>query len=305
MPNAASSFASAGRLRRIAMRLCVWRVHASTLLLLFSLQTAGAQVPGEPPRRVAWPLIDFVVVGDSTHGVQLLASPNLASQQGRERDRSQSMIITLAPEPTRRWAAGVAAMLDSVATVPRRKRKPFVTLALTGNFGHAHLRFIMAAKAGGPTPFELEVYDSSMVGDSARTVAWSVPTSGRDLISLLTALDAVSERSALDSASRPSRSAQVYQVGQVDRRPKLIGAPRLEYPVGALERHREGRVWMAFVIDTAGAVQSGTVRVIMSDGEEFTKAALASLARSRFAPGIRHGSPVSTFVWMPFAFSIR
>ena len=305
MPNADTSFKSAQPLRRKAMRLCVWRASALTLLLFIAPQIVGAQVPGEAPRRVAWPLIDFAIVGDSMHGVHLLASPNLASQQGRDWSHSQSMIITLAPEPTRLWAAAVAALIDSIVTVPRRERQPFVTLALTGNRGRAHLRLSMSAKAGGATPFELELYDSSMVGDSARIVAWSVPSSRPELISLLTTLDAVSERSRLDSVGRPSDSAYAYPAGQVDRCPKLIRGPPLEYPVGALQSHREGRVWMGFVIDTAGAVRIETVRVVMSDGEDFTKAAVATLSRSQFTPGVRHGSPVNTLVWMPFSFSMR
>ncbi len=161
--------------------------------ILFAVPGFGdAQVRADPPMRVIWPLIEFLVLGDSTHGVQLLASPSLNSAQGRL--VNQALTITLPPVSTRVWAAGVAALVESIARLPPRDRTWFATLALKGNLGRAWLRVSLNAEGTPEAPFDMELFDSSNVPGAPKATPWAVAASATDLLALLTTLDAVAER---------------------------------------------------------------------------------------------------------------
>jgi TonB family protein len=276
-------------------------VAGIAFLLLAVPDSTAAQLLVAPPARVAWPLIDFIVIGDSTHGVQLLASPNLHSTQGRDQFHSAS--ITLEPAPTRLWAAGVARVVDSIDKQPPRKRTPFVTLALVGNRGRAWLRLTLGPEPTSATPFDLEILDSTGLENPTEAVAWSAPASAANVLILLTTLDAEAQHSALDSTVEADSTA-AYLVTQLDRSPELTRNPNVPYPPAAYKSKREGRVWVEFVLTTSGTVRPETVRLLMSDGEEFSQAVLEVLPTIQYTPGMRHGTPVRTLMRAPFIFTI-
>ena len=278
--------------RRAALAACILAVPG----------LSDAQTQADLPARVAWPLIEFLVFGDSTHGLQLLASPSLKSAQGRS--ASQALAITLRPLPTRVWAAGVAAVVESIARLPQRDRTPFATLALTGNLGRAWLRVSLGSEESADTPFDMELSDSTGVPGASEPAAWTVAASATDILALLTVLDAVAGRSAFDSAAAAGDSSPVYLAEQLDTLPQPGGDPQLEYPPEARSDGREGRVWMEYVVDTSGAILAETVRVLMSDGDEFSRAVLAAVPKIHYAPGRRRGAPVRTLVWAPVTFQL-
>jgi periplasmic protein TonB len=65
-----------------------------------------------------------------------------------------------------------------------------------------------------------------------------------------------------------------------------------------------GTVAMQFVIDTLGRVEPGSLRVLASTHELFTRAAVASLRDARFTPGEVAGHRVRTLVERSFRFDI-
>jgi TonB family protein len=264
---------------------------------------SDAQVRADPPMRVTWPLIDFLVLGDSTHGLQLLASPNLASAQGRL--VNQALTITLPPAPTRLWAAGVAALVESIARLPHRDRTWFATLALKGNLGRAWLRVSLSSEGTPDTPFDMELFDSSRVPGAPQPAAWTIAASATDLLALLTSLDAVAERSAFDTTALAGDSMGIYLAEQLDSPPQPMGDPHVRYPDAARAHSREGRVWLEYVIDTSGAILAESMRVLMSDGDEFSRAILEAVPRIRYTPGRRRGTPVRTLVWAPVTFQLE
>lgn len=274
-------------------------------LVLLTLALSGsavAQRPVGPPLHVAWPLIDFLVLGDSGHGVQLLAAPNLQTQQGR--DQLQFVSIMLSPASTRLWSMGVGALIDSVDKVPPAQRAAFVTLALTGNRRRAWLRISLGDSTTPATPYDVEVFDSTGFAHPAGPVTWTVPASASQVMSLLTTLDAVAEQSALDSTPGAGNAPVTYPVIQLDQWPTLKQQPDIPYPQTALENRRDGRVWVQFVVDTSGTVRP-EVRILMSDGEEFTQAVLAAVPTLRYTPGMRRGRPVTSLVHAPFLFNLE
>ena len=65
-----------------------------------------------------------------------------------------------------------------------------------------------------------------------------------------------------------------------------------------------GEVRVQFVVDTNGRAEPSSVRVVESSHELFTRAVLASLRQSRFAPGEVAGHRVRTLVERAFRFDI-
>jgi hypothetical protein len=239
--------------------------------------------------------MDFVVLGDSMHGPQVVVSPNLRSIQGRD---SVGAFVTLALEPTatRRWAAGVTAVVESVSAMARRDRTPFETIPLVANRGRARVVVSMARDAPRATPFVLLVVDTASRG-------WTVKASRDDLRLLLTAFDVISGASAIDSGSRATGGP--YLECELDERPQPPEHFPLRYPLTALRDRREGRVLAKFVIDSTGAVPADSLVILLSDGESFTAAVRQALPRVAYTPGRRGGRAVNAVVWEWFAFRFR
>ena len=264
-------------------------------IVLFLLANTPAAAQGVPlgAERVPWPLIDFIVLGDSTHGIQLYASPNLHSEQGRH--SPQTISITLEPIATRSWALEVAKLVDSVGTVPRKEQRPFGTAPLNANLGRGRVELWFETKAPRETPYVLSINGSSS------SLPWSVRASATDLLLLITTLDAVAQGSAIDSL--PSGEAgSPYLACQLDQLPEPLSHPALHYPEALERKGVEGRVWLQYIIDPAGTVRPGSILVLLTDGEDFTKAAVEAIEHSRFRPALYRGTPVSALAWQPITF---
>lgn len=264
---------------------------------------AWAQARNVAVDRVAWPLVDFLILGDSTRGVQLLVSPNLHSAQGREQG-DRSLTLMLEPLPLRRWANAVAALVDSFSNLPREEQNPFATVALPGDLGRAGIRLYADPKRSKKTPFYLEIRDSADLFPKAKTPEWLIAATRTDVLALLTTLDAVAQRSVYDPTPRTLDSGLVYQVSELERPPALSHQWHVEYPEREEAARHEGRVLLQFVIDTSGVVMRETVRVLMTDGVDFTDAALQSLDKARYLPAVALGRPVRVIVWQLVNFTL-
>ncbi len=258
----------------------------------------GAQTGSTAPERVAWPLVDFVVLGDSTHGVQLIVSPNLHSMQGRE--RQDAMTLTLEPRGTRRWAPSVAHLVDSVARLEPRDRTPFVTVQLAANLGKGGLTVSLNGRGPRDTPFLIAVAEAP-----DQTKGWTIYASAPNIRDLLTAIDATAQTSAFDSGPPGPGGETVYVACQLDKPPRLRDGEHPFYPLDAQSRRQEGRVLAQFIIDSSGAARPGSFRALLSDGDTFAAAVRTGVLRARFVPGMARGRAVSTLVWQWFAFRLR
>ncbi len=291
-------------------------LRAAVISVSLAWGSAWAQVPSAPVDRVAWPLVDFLVFGDSSHGVQMLVSPNLQSAQGRE-EQGRYVTIMLEPKPLQQWAISVAALVDSFSKVSRKDQTPFATVILPGDLGRAGLRLLSDPARNKKTPFYLEILDSVDLYPIAKTPEWFIAATRSDVLALLTALDAGAQQSAYDTTTRPLSgratspsssdpfdSVRVYQVFQLERRPSLSRQWQLQYPEAARMARREGRVWLQFVIDTSGVIERESLRILMSDGEDFTQAALKGIDQARYQPAMVFGRPVRVMVWQPINFTL-
>jgi hypothetical protein len=258
----------------------------------------AAQVPGHVVQRVHWPLADFVVFGDSVSGVHLIASPDPRTWPAL----GKPAIVTLRFDamPARRWAAGVAAVLDSVSRLAPDERSPFHTMPLAASGGRGCLAVGRSPAAPRESPFAVAVLDSGCTGTGAGR-GWRSEASADELRDLLTALDGAAQQAPSDADADVWGGDAVYESSGVDRPPELRREAPPWYPLG--EAIRGARVLVEFVVDTTGAVLPETFRVILSDGRSFAEVARKTVLRSTFEPGRLHGRPVKVRLWQWLLFN--
>jgi TonB family protein len=98
----------------------------------------------------------------------------------------------------------------------------------------------------------------------------------------------------------------VFSVLEVDRtveRYEWSAAPA--YPPELIALGTEGLVQAIYVVDTAGTVDTTSIRVLYSDDPRFTASVREALAAMRFHPAMRRGKAVRQEVAQQFRFKIR
>jgi len=76
------------------------------------------------------------------------------------------------------------------------------------------------------------------------------------------------------------------------------------YPEHARRQHKTGVVTLKFLVDVEGRVHQPSVVEAYPRGV-FEESALAAIARWRFAPAMRQGRPVATWLMLPVRFTLE
>jgi hypothetical protein len=249
--------------------------------------------------HVIWPLVDFVVEGDSVSGVELMASPNLATKQGGigELDHLRFEAILV-----RQWTGLIRHAVDSLDHSGGLRMLSLISPVLPAKTKGA---YIGLGYDPGARPGERFFF---LLDDSVTHKAWRVGVAVRDLDGLLAAMEGAAQRGAVQTRVAahlftPITGDSVIKgdAPQVTP-PRLISHPTWAYPPEAVRSRREGRVWMEFVIDTLGQVELQSVRVVLSDGDDFTRSVRDLLPHLRYQPGRVFGKAVRVEVFQQMNF---
>ncbi len=92
--------------------------------------------------------------------------------------------------------------------------------------------------------------------------------------------------------------------GSLDRLPRIIEKVKPQYPEQARRQHKTGVVTLKFLVDAEGRVLTPSV-VEASPPGLFEESALAAVANWRFAPAMRQGKAVSTWLILPVRFTLE
>lgn len=92
---------------------------------------------------------------------------------------------------------------------------------------------------------------------------------------------------------------------QLPERPKRISGPPPRYPNQLRQIGSDGRVLVAFVVDTAGQVESGSIAVISSTSPFFIEPTRRAIAASRFEPGRIRGRPIRVRVLQSVNYQVQ
>ncbi len=96
----------------------------------------------------------------------------------------------------------------------------------------------------------------------------------------------------------------VYAEPTVEDPPELVSHPAARYPELLRQAGIEGRVVVEAVIDTAGRVEPGSLRVVWSTNPLFDPPAREVVGGSHYRPGRMDGRPVRVRVTVPVAFEV-
>ena len=76
-----------------------------------------------------------------------------------------------------------------------------------------------------------------------------------------------------------------------------------KYPDSLKKANVEGEVLIEFVVDTAGRMEPGSMRIVRTSHPAFSNAVVATVGSARFAPGLMERRPVRQVVNQRFIFS--
>ena len=85
---------------------------------------------------------------------------------------------------------------------------------------------------------------------------------------------------------------------------QLRSGPPPRYPESLRSAGIDGRVVIQFVVDTLGAIEPASVKVILSSHDLFTRSVETVLPRYRFVPSEVNGRRVRALAQMPFEFHL-
>lgn len=97
---------------------------------------------------------------------------------------------------------------------------------------------------------------------------------------------------------------KIFQLSEVDKEPQLIYQAEVNYPPKLLRDRVRGTVVILFVVDETGAVMNPRVKQ-GSTYREFEQAAMDSVMKYKFTPGIKDGRPVRVWYEVPIVFQAR
>jgi protein TonB len=108
------------------------------------------------------------------------------------------------------------------------------------------------------------------------------------------------------SSSTGSHPTPIHDAKSVDRQVEpRAGNPVPRYPLALSSAGIGGRVIAQFVVDSLGAVDRGSLRVLMATHALFERSVRDAIVRMRFAPAEVGSRKVAQLVEMPFHFEIK
>lgn len=264
------------------------RFSAALLTALFAT-SAGAQSPAVI-RRVAFPLLDIVVLWDTTPGIRLLAAPNMQSEQGAHSPVVHAIAFSF--DSLRAWLPTARVFIDSAqAYVNPTSRRAIGTKVSSVAGGALVLGFDPAVK--DDEPYFLTIY-----GDD--TGRWTIPASATGLHVLLDGLTWVLLHSTSVNVMRYPGVDSLIRLGGDLKSPRVKRFPFVMFPPGA--QVAKGRVWGQFMVTTEGRVDPASIQILLSDDPAFDEAARSAWSAERFDPARIGEHPISMLVFQSVVF---
>lgn len=104
-------------------------------------------------------------------------------------------------------------------------------------------------------------------------------------------------------AAAEAAADQIFALADLDQAPRAVFQPAPEYPAALRKEKLDGTVYVLFMVDRTGRVESPIVQKSTNPG--FEPAALQAVKRWRFEPGKRNGEAVVFRMRVPITFKSR
>jgi len=105
-----------------------------------------------------------------------------------------------------------------------------------------------------------------------------------------------------------SAQGAIYEPSELSEQPKIADAGQARqaiirsYSQSLQSAGLEGRVQVAFVVNTDGSVDEGSIKVVSSPDDGLSKAAEVAVRKLKFQPGKKDGQAVRCQVVMPIQY---
>jgi protein TonB len=162
---------------------------------------------------------------------------------------------------------------------------PRTTIARTASFSPVTIHHIEAPRT---IPIDLPTIDSSLGAASDSIVIGHGPSSSP------------LARSIIGDDNR--NGSNEWRGAELQTR--IVTSARLRYPESLRQAAIDGTVLVRFAIDTTGRIDMGSVTIVSSTHELFTRAVRDALQGFRFKPAEMGGHRVRALAEMPFEFQI-
>ena len=243
--------------------------------------------------RVRWPLMDLLLVPDTSYGVLLLAGPNPRAENWMQ--GSQIVSLSVDPMTLLQWGSAAQALLREPATHDLRDTVRYMaTPRLQGHWGE----FLALVKTTSPAPKEQRI--QLIASDTGSGIQWKTFATSEHVDRLVSTIQDVVARAPAVRAWSDSSLISDSDSGVVATVQLRVPTPR--YPLAAARQGAPGRVWAQYIVGTDGRVERGSIRILLTDHEDFAGEAAAALERARFRPATRHGKPARQRVFQAIVF---
>jgi len=271
------------------------RLHLAIPALL---AVAPASIsPSARPVRLDWGSLNILMMADPSRGTLIWGSERRGL---RDKQPERGFMGYVDPAAAWRWTQDVREFLATP-----------LTTADTGTFRASP---VLRSRQGDWIYFirlkrkDRWVDERFLVMQGAsRSEARQLLIEGieRNAIEFIEALEGVNVQTLNMRRSESADSIPIANPADTSNCPTVHGKPpAVKYPRLERERGKDGDVWTSFVVTAAGAVDSSSIEVLLSDGQGFESAVLSALVRTRFKPATRQGTPISMRMYQQFSFRI-
>ena len=261
------------------------------IALLTALMLGPSALESQRSVRIRWPLIDWLVRGDSGRPLMLMMSPN---RFGRHNPAAPGVGWDLFdPAEAVQWTAAVRRGLESDTAGAIGP----VLWSITGD------RILGIAVDSRAAQSERLVV---VLTDSTRSTGYRSAASLQDLQALLDGLHAMAAWTLRPDCLAPPRregessscaaEGQYLHQARLDVEPKYLGFKGPSIAGRDLEGE-SGSVWIELLVDSQGRVDRRATCILLTDGARLSQTALDFIHHGQFKPGERAGQPV-TALWV-------
>jgi hypothetical protein len=260
--------------------------------LVSQLAAAQGWVTDPNAQRLAWGTSNVVLQSDTATGVQLWA---VTSQVLRHDTPRRAFAARFDPDSVVIWLATAEKLLEGA----RPPKDPTTSLQTPILFALDSSQLsLQRYQENGGWSSHVRIAFTAPDGNAP----WAISAEVRETSAFLKALF----RSAALSSYRPDVNQPLApNPADTSTCPSALTQPVVNYPAARVRAGSAGEVWLTYVVRTDSTVDRTSVRVLFSDGVEFTAAAVRAITSVRYRPATRAGEPHDALAYQRVSFVLK
>lgn len=261
-------------------------------LLFTTILAAQSTLPDPNAKRIAWGTANVVLRSDTASGLYVYAA---TSKVVKHSVPTRSFAARFDPDSVIAWA-GYARKLLQAPKPPSAPNARLQTPRLWA-IDQSSIIFDRAAEGNKWSSTVRLVFSAP---DSQ--ASWSIATRAGEAAVFLATL----ERSSSASFYLPANDT-LFTPNPADTTicPRPLTIPVIQYPRTRQAAGQQGDVWLTFVVRADSTVDPASIRVLISDGADFTQSAAQAVTSVRYQPATGPHGPIDAHVFQRVTFLLE